>query len=47
MNVLINPTLKTTFDGIAIDLPQRMAKGIYIIQFVTKFGMQNYKFMIE
>lgn len=45
--VLVNPTLKTTFDGIAIDLPQTMAKGIYIIQFVTEFGMQNYKFVIE
>lgn len=45
--VLLNPTIKTTFDGIAIDLPQRMAKGIYIVQFVTEFGMQNYKFVIE
>ncbi|WP_375561217.1 T9SS type A sorting domain-containing protein [Bernardetia sp. OM2101] len=45
--VLVNPTLKTTFDGVAIDLPQKMAKGVYIVQFVTEFGMQNYKFVIE
>ena len=45
--VLINPNLKTTFDGIAIDLPQNLSKGIYIIQFVTEFGMQNYKFVVE
>ncbi|AFM06310.1 hypothetical protein Fleli_4010 [Bernardetia litoralis DSM 6794] len=45
--VLVNPILKTTFDGIAIDLPQKMAKGVYIIQFVTEFGMQNYKFVVE
>lgn len=45
--VLINPTLKTTFDGVAIDLPQKMAKGIYVIQVVTEFGMQNYKFVVE
>jgi hypothetical protein len=45
--ILVNPTLKSTFDGIAIDLPQTMAKGIYIVQFVTQFGMQNYKFVIE
>lgn len=45
--VLVNPPLKSTFDGVAIDLPQKMAKGIYIIQFVTEFGIQNYKFIIE
>ncbi len=45
--ILVNPALKTTFDGISIDLPQTMAKGIYVIQFVTEFGMQNYKFVIE
>lgn len=45
--ILINPAIKTTFDGIAIDLPQTMAKGIYIVQFVTEFGMQNYKFVVE
>jgi hypothetical protein len=45
--VSINPTLKTTFDGVAIDLPQAIAKGVYIVQFVTEFGMQNYKFVIE
>ncbi|PIY10319.1 MAG: hypothetical protein COZ18_06160 [Flexibacter sp. CG_4_10_14_3_um_filter_32_15] len=45
--VLVNPTIKTTFDGIAIDLPQSMAKGIYVIQFVTEFGMQNFKFVVE
>ena len=45
--VLLNRTIKTTFDGIAIDIAQRMAKGIYIVQFVTEFGMQNYKFVIE
>ncbi|WP_338765459.1 T9SS type A sorting domain-containing protein [Bernardetia sp. ABR2-2B] len=45
--VLVNPNLKITFDGVAIDLPQKMAKGVYIVQFVTEFGMQNYKFVIE
>ena len=45
--ILVNPNLKTTFEGIAIDLPQTISKGIYIIQFVTEFGMQNYKFVVE